>query len=587
MARMRKKGQSGHRKIYINRDKAIKRLQLGIKDFRRLCILKGVYPVEPRRPGKISKSSKKKTYYLSSDIKYLSNEPLVWKFWEFKSYLKKLGHYKARGEFDRLNGLARAKPQLRLDHVLRDRYPKFEDALRDVDDALCMSFLYASLTKNDSLPEQVINYSKRLTLEFLHYVIESRSLRKVFVSIKGIYYQTCIQGQTVTFIIPHKLSFPERTDIDYSVMRTFTEFYINLLGFVNFRLYQSINMYYPPKVDIEKKKSKCVETDVKYTEGYEFLDRAWEHIASLNRPLLKSKKDTAIDGGDDTLEYFPDDLGYHDLIKFQKLFEGRKIFLSREVPRDSLTFIIRSFGGEVSWDRTLSIDATFEESDESITYQIVDRENVKAQYLNRQYVQPQWVYDSVNARKLLPAEDYFPGAKLPPHLSPFVEAKEGEYVPPEQEALQLHGRLKVTTEGEPTDEDKEDEEDDEDENMEEREEEDSDDDEEEEEEGEDDDDDNSQLASKKKILPKMEVKTGQVVKENLKQKRDKERKEELKMAEMMIPKKKKRLYNKIVKFQKCKRSEVEHLKKKRAAIELAAKKPSKALAKKKTPNKSK
>lgn len=32
-------------------------------------------------------------------------------------------------------------------------------------------------------------------------------------------------------------------------------------------------------------------------------------------------------------------------------------------------------------------------------------------------------------------EDYFPGAVLPPHLSPFVDEQEGEYVPPEKQAL--------------------------------------------------------------------------------------------------------------------------------------------------------
>lgn len=38
------------------------------------------------------------------------------------------------------------------------------------------------------------------------------------------------------------------TDVDYRVMATFTEFYTTLLGFVNFRLYQSLNLVYPPKV---------------------------------------------------------------------------------------------------------------------------------------------------------------------------------------------------------------------------------------------------------------------------------------------------------------------------------------------------
>lgn len=53
---------------------------------------------------------------------------------------------------------------------------------------------------------------------------------------------------------------------------------------------------------------------------------------------------------------------------------------------------------------------------------------------SRYYIQPQWVYDCINARILLPVQDYFPGATLPVHLSPF-ESETSIYAPPEMEEL--------------------------------------------------------------------------------------------------------------------------------------------------------
>merc|ERR1712203_1296755 len=52
------------------------------------------------------------------------------------------------------------------------------------------------------------------------------------------------------------------------------------------------------------------------------------------------------------------------------------------------------------------------------------------------YVQPQWVFDSINRRERCGEAEYALGETLPPHLSPFIaERRVGDYVPPEEKKL--------------------------------------------------------------------------------------------------------------------------------------------------------
>ncbi|XP_071531377.1 pescadillo homolog [Panulirus ornatus] len=425
----KKKGESGEATRYISRNRAVKKLQLSLRDFRRLCILKGIYPREPKHRKKVQKGdSTIKTLYYLKDIQFLSHEPIIWKFREHRAYMKKVHKATARKEPEKADSLWLKKPIYKLDHVVRERYPSFVDALHDLEDPLTLCFLFSKLARLRRLQEEMLHMCRRLTVEFMHYVIEARALRKVFISFKGYYYQAEIMGQTVTWIAPHPFAPHNATDADLRLMKVFVEFYITMLGFVNCRLYHELNIHYPPKLcnlvqgETEEQQSEIIS----------------ERVASLNIPLLRSRVEEDDDEVGIDIHLFEDEMELHAAREEEKkkkqqqsLFKGLKFFLNRETNMESLTFVIRACMGKVSWDVTAYEGSTYPETDESITHQIVDRKDSEQKYLSRYYIQPQWVYDCINARMLLPVQDYFPSAVLPVHLSPF-EDKNNLYVPPEK-----------------------------------------------------------------------------------------------------------------------------------------------------------
>ena len=106
------------------------------------------------------------------------------------------------------------------------------------------------------------------------------------------------------------------------------------------------------------------------------------------------------------------------LKQFTSLFADKVFFLSREAPRVAGEFLILCFGGKIGWEGEGS---PFSYTDPAITHVVMDRPTIPQPLPNRDYVQPQWLFDSVNNGMLLPVERYQPGKPLPPHLSPFVD----------------------------------------------------------------------------------------------------------------------------------------------------------------------
>jgi pescadillo protein len=201
----------------------------------------GIFPREPRHKKRANKGSSAPTsFYYSKDIVYLQHEPILKKLREHKAFAKKLSRALGRGEWSSAKSLEANKPTYRLDHIIKERYalrrllvfsihcrftfhwgffafklsrtyplsryPTFIDALRDIDDALCLVSLFASLPSNDRVPSPLIQNCAKLANEWQLYVMNTHSLRKVFLSIKGVYYQAEVQGEKITWLVPYQFT---------------------------------------------------------------------------------------------------------------------------------------------------------------------------------------------------------------------------------------------------------------------------------------------------------------------------------------------------------------------------------------------
>ena len=259
-------------------------------------------------------------------------------------------------------------------------------------------------------------------------------------------------------------------------MGTFLEFYTTLLGFVNYKLYSDINIVYPPKLDknLEDEGAELDAFKFESTEKDDFIESfEKEQYDQESKPKLNSKKmrirmdsleekiskiksmeieeeedetavknsvptpstpaenlDETVTSLDNIIEHSQQDTIY------SSLFSGCKIYLNREVPRYALEFVIRSFGGRVGWDDIVGSGSPFGVDDPGITHHIIDRPEVLPdlkKFDQREFLQPQWVFDCVNARKLVATDGYHTGETLPNHLSPFVVADSEEYDPTNQD----------------------------------------------------------------------------------------------------------------------------------------------------------
>lgn len=248
MGKKIKAGVKGEASQYKTRSNAIRDLQVSLQDFRRLCILKGIYPREPNKKFK----GNDKTYFHVKDLKILEHDQLLSKFRDIKAHLKRHKKYLGRRELKTAEAHLNNTPKYSMAPLIKDRYPTFVDALRDLDDALCLIALFAQLPQHLTLDikKSDLDACAKLYRDFMLYCTAAQCFTKAFFSIKGVYYRVEIMGTPITWICPYKFNHRLPFDIDYKVMGTFLEFYQGLLKFVNYKLMSDIGVTYPLASDM-------------------------------------------------------------------------------------------------------------------------------------------------------------------------------------------------------------------------------------------------------------------------------------------------------------------------------------------------
>uniref|UniRef100_A0A1I8FQ89 DNA-directed DNA polymerase n=1 Tax=Macrostomum lignano TaxID=282301 RepID=A0A1I8FQ89_9PLAT len=282
---------------------ALKRLQLSLNDFRRLCILKGVYPQEPvnTAPG---------------HPVLLGHERVMQKLRDIKAHLKKAKRAKgARRDAHGGPGLQRNFPAYTLDHIIRERYPAFEDAVRDLERLSLPVLPVLPPAQKSAESPSCTGSSPR------------RALRKVFVSIKGYYFEADVTACPWCGRLPHQLGLHDPADVDFKILRTFNDFYTTMLGFVTTgctavwdwltRLRWLTRVHGVAQ-------TAAVESRVAAKPR---ATRPSRTTSRTRRP--KAPRRPAPPGGKGARQ--------------QRLFNGCRFFLNRETPRQILCFVIRSW----------------------------------------------------------------------------------------------------------------------------------------------------------------------------------------------------------------------------------------------------
>lgn len=350
---------------YVSRKASLQKLDMTEKQFNRLCVLFAVYPVITDVKNCYDKIDG--WYYRIEDIKRMF-------YSEAREILRRnVKKEIKRQELVKFKQLERAAKiiddEFNLSDLVKHKYPTFGESIGDLGNTL----------RNLYLIDMLAIDSCRSELEIFETFVAKRGfLSMAFMSKKGVYFGVRIEKVLIAWMAPYpglNLKDIVEEKIDTSIVRHRIDF--DFLDFGSFSEEESedveeIDPNDPNKFDISllKYASPLLKLHVRLTV----------HKLCLLYPIENPRRNT--------------------------VFKDMKFYINVQSIASQISFSIISSGGEL----------VEYENAKFIISEVVDQIDSE-----KKYVQPQYIFDSVNQGHALCADAYSVGKELPPHISPFPD----------------------------------------------------------------------------------------------------------------------------------------------------------------------
>lgn len=347
-------------KRFVSRKTALEKLDLTNKKFDKLCVLNAIYPVIA--DSKHSYDIAEGWYYKIDDIKklYFSDS--------LKILRKNCKKDEKRENFLKFGNIEKAKhiknEETNFIDLVKNKYNKFGDSLEDLGNTIKNLYLIKIL-KVDDVDQDLSTFQQ--------FIIDENLLNRAFLSRKGVFYSFNCSRLIVFWFVPY----PSYNLNDYAEEKE--------------------DKFVKQRIDLDFLEFDLSSDDEESTEKN---DPAKMDISLLKYGLPLYKKHLQL-----SLHKLKT-LFNNENRKRNLIFNDRKFCIQTKSIFEEIKFVILSGKGQI---------CDFDESEIVITETIEDLVDGKI------YLQPQYIFDSLNQGKMLGYDLYHVGKTCPKHISPFPE----------------------------------------------------------------------------------------------------------------------------------------------------------------------